>query len=493
VTGPLAARHPVLTKVPADLLIDGAWRGAADGATFAVHDPATGEELAAVADAGLPDAAAAVDAAVAAQAAWRSVPPRTRADILRDAYEAVLRRRDEFATLMTLEMGKPIAESQGELDYGADFLRWFSEEAVRIDGGYQIAPNGQGRILVMRQPVGPCLLITPWNFPLAMATRKIAPALAAGCTMVIKPSELTPLTTLLFTEQLIESGVPAGVVNVITTTKPAEVIQPLLTDGRIRKLSFTGSTEVGRLLLRQCGDRVVRTSMELGGNAPFLVFADADLDAAVDGAMLAKLRNMGEACTAANRFYVERPVAAQFATRLAARFADLRIGHGLDRGTQIGPLIEPDAVTKIERLVADAVSRGAQVLAGGGRGDGPGYFYLPTVLGSVAADAALMREEIFGPVAPVIPFDSETEAVAAANDTEYGLAAYVYTASLDRSIRVSEALDFGMVGLNQGIVSNAAAPFGGIKESGLGREGGAEGIAEYLDTKYVALKTDQLT
>jgi succinate-semialdehyde dehydrogenase/glutarate-semialdehyde dehydrogenase len=486
-TSPASIRSELVAKVPTGLLVDGKWRDATGGATFGVHDPATGDLLAGVADAGADDAMLALDAAVAAQASWRLTPPRVRADILRDAFDAVRRRRDEFATLMTLEMGKPFAEAQGELDYGADFLRWFSEEAVRIEGGYRTSPSGGARTMVLRQAVGPCLLITPWNFPLAMATRKIAPAIAAGCTMIVKPSELTPLTTLLLAQQLIDSGVPAGVLNVLTTTAPAAVTEALLYDGRVRKLSFTGSTEVGRLLLQQCGRQVVRTSMELGGNAPFLVFADADLDAAVDGAMLAKLRNMGEACTAANRFYVERSVAGEFASRLAARLSPLRVGHGLAPDTQVGPLIEPAAVRKVDRLVTDAVRRGATVLAGGHAVDGPGCFYEPTVLGAVTPDAALLREEIFGPVAPVIPFDTEEQAVGWANDTEYGLAAYVFTQNLDRAIRVSEALEVGMVGLNRGIVSDAAAPFGGIKASGIGREGGGEGILEYLDTKYVAL------
>ncbi|MGX7677711.1 NAD-dependent succinate-semialdehyde dehydrogenase [Jatrophihabitans sp. DSM 45814] len=477
----------VIHSVPSQLLIGGQWCDAIGRQTLDVHDPATGEVLATIADARVEDATRALEAAVRAQESWRQTSPRERSDILRKAYDTLLQRRDEFARLMTLEMGKPLAEAQGELDYGADFLRWFSEEAVRIDGGYQIAPNGKGRIVVMHQPVGPCLLITPWNFPLAMATRKIAPALAAGCTMVIKPSELTPLTTLLFAELLIECGLPPGVLNIITTTTPAEVVEPLLSDGRIRKLSFTGSTPVGRLLIEQSGKHVVRTSMELGGNAPFLVFADADLDAAVDGAMLAKLRNMGEACTAANRFYVERSIADEFASRLASRFSSLKLGHGLDEQTQIGPLIEAAAVRKVERLVADAVAGGATVLSGGSPVAGAGYFYQPTVLTAVAPTAALLHEEIFGPVAPLIAFDTEGEAVSWANDTEYGLVAYVYTRDLARAIRVSESLDVGMIGLNQGIVSNAAAPFGGVKASGLGREGGSEGISEYLDTKYLAV------
>jgi succinate-semialdehyde dehydrogenase / glutarate-semialdehyde dehydrogenase len=473
--------------VPNELLIAGQWRPAGSGASFAVADPASGQTLARIADAGPADAVAALDAATAAAREWRHTPARARADILLDAYAAVLRRRDEFAELMTLEMGKPLAEAHSELDYGADFLRWFAEEAVRIDGSYAHSPNGRGRIVVTRQPVGPCLLITPWNFPLAMATRKIAPALAAGCTIVVKPSELTPLTTLLFAEQLTRSGVPAGVVNVLTTTDPGAVVTPLLADGRIRKLSFTGSTEVGRMLLAQCGPQVVRSSMELGGNAPFVVFEDADLEAAVDAAVLAKLRNMGEACTAANRIFVQNGIRAEFASRLAGRFGQLRMGHGLDPASQIGPLIEQAAVDKVQSLVADARQRGARVLVGGQPPVGPGFFYPPTVLDEVSADAQLMRSEIFGPVAPVIGFDTENEAVARANDTEYGLAAYLFTNDLSRAIRMSEALDFGMVGVNQGIVSNAAAPFGGIKASGLGREGGHEGIGEYLDTKYLAL------
>ena len=486
-TGLATARPSVPSTLPSELLIGGTWRPATGERRFDVTDPATGEVLATVADGGAADALAALDAACAAEDEWRTTAPRVRADILRDAYDALLRRRDEFARLMTLEMGKPLAEAQGELDYGADFLRWFAEEAVRIDGGYRVSPNGRGRIVVLRQPVGPCLLITPWNFPLAMATRKIAPALAAGCPVIVKPSELTPLTTLLFAQQLMDCGLPAGVLNVVTTTDPAAVTEPLLADGRIRKLSFTGSTAVGRRLLAQCAPQVIRTSMELGGNAPFLVFADADLDAALDGAALAKLRNMGEACTAANRIYVERSVAAEFTRRLADRFARLQVGHGLTDGTDIGPLIEAAAVAKVDRLVGAAIAGGAELLTGGRPGAGPGHFYPPTVLGDVPAEADLLREEIFGPVAPVIPFDREADAVRWANDTEYGLAAYVYTRDVARAVRVGEALRFGMVGLNQGIVSNAAAPFGGVKASGLGREGGDEGIAEYLDTKYLAL------
>jgi succinate-semialdehyde dehydrogenase/glutarate-semialdehyde dehydrogenase len=482
------AVRKVLDAVPTGLLIDGVWQPGSRGA-FAVEDPATGTELARVADAGPAEAMAALDAAAAAQADWAETAPRDRADLLRAAYDATRARRDEFAALMTLEMGKPVAEAHAELDYAVDFLRWFSEEAVRIDGGYLRAPNGQGRLLVTSRPVGPCLLITPWNFPLAMATRKIAPALAAGCTAVLKPAELTPLTTLLFAQLLVECGLPPGVLNVLTTTDPGAISRPLLEDGRIRKLSFTGSTEVGKILLAQCATKVVRTSMELGGNAPFLVFADADLDRAVDGAVLAKMRNMGEACTAANRLYVAREVADEFAARLADRLAGMPLGHGLDAGTQVGPLIDRPSLEKVRTLVDDAVGRGARVLTGGRRAPAPegGWFYEPTVLADVRTDARLMREEVFGPVAPVVPFDSEEEAVRWANDTEYGLVAYVYTRDLERGLRVSEALEVGMVGLNQGIVSNAAAPFGGVKESGIGREGGTAGIREFLDTKYVAV------
>jgi succinate-semialdehyde dehydrogenase/glutarate-semialdehyde dehydrogenase len=482
------AVREVLSAVPTGLLIDGKWR-CDQGVTFPVHDPATGHELAQVTDASPEDGMAALDAAVAAQHAWAETAPRERADLLRAAYDATLGRRDEFATLMTLEMGKPIAEAQAELDYAVDFLRWFSEEAVRIDGGYMRAPNGRGRLLVTSKPVGPCLLITPWNFPLAMATRKIAPALAAGCTAVLKPAELTPLTTLLFAQLLLDCGLPPGVLNVLTTTDPGALTRPLLEDGRIRKLSFTGSTEVGKILLSQSATKVVRTSMELGGNAPFLVFADADLDKAVEGAVLAKMRNMGEACTSSNRLYVAREVADEFAERLARRLGSMTLGHGLDDDTEVGPLIDRPSLEKVSGLVQDAVDRGARVLTGGEpvKGGGGGFFFQPTVLADVSADARVLREEVFGPVAPVVPFDTEEEAVRWANDTEFGLVAYVFTENLDRGFRVSEALEVGMVGLNQGIVSNAAAPFGGVKESGIGREGGHAGIREFLDTKYVAV------
>jgi succinate-semialdehyde dehydrogenase / glutarate-semialdehyde dehydrogenase len=480
-------QRDVVERVPKDLFIGGAWRPAQEGRTFEVEDPSTGEALCAVADATPADGLAALDAALKAQESWAQHPPRERGEILRRAYEAVMGRREELAVLMTLEMGKPLPESRTEVAYAAEFFRWFAEEGVRVDGGYAVAPNGQGRVLVMKQPVGPCLLITPWNFPMAMGTRKIGPAVAAGCTMVIKPAKQTPLSMLALAEIIRDAGLPDGVLNVVTTSKAGEVMEPLIRDGRARKLSFTGSTEVGRMLLEQCADQVLRVSMELGGNAPFLVFDDADLDAAVDGAMLAKMRNIGEACTAANRFYAHSSVADEFSRRLADRMGALVIGRGVDDGVEVGPLIDAAGREKVSMLVADAVEKGARVLAGGDAVDGPGYFYRPTVLADVPRDARMQREEIFGPVAPVTSFDTQDEALAAANDTEYGLVAYVYTRDLARAVRVCERLEAGMVGLNQGIVSNPAAPFGGVKHSGLGREGGRVGIEEFLETKYIAL------
>ena len=479
----------IVGAVPTGLLIGGQWRPAATGATFSVEDPSTGQVLTEVADATSADALQALDAAVKAQPGWAAVAPRERSEILRRAYDLLLGRQEDLALVMTLEMGKPLTEARGEIAYAAEFLRWFSEEAVRIDGGYAVAPNGQGRFLVMRQPVGPCLLITPWNFPMAMGTRKIGPAVAAGCTMVIKPAEQTPLSMLALAGILQEAGLPDGVLNLVTTSDPGSVMEPMIRDGRARKLSFTGSTAVGRKLLEQCADHVMRTSMELGGNAPFLVFEDADLDAAVDGAMLAKMRNTGEACTAANRFYVHSTVVEEFARRLGERMAALPVGRGVEEGVVVGPLIDGDARQKVSGLVDDAVRRGAEIVVGGGPVDSDGYFFEPTVLTGVPADAQMRHEEIFGPVAPISSFESEEEAVSAANDTEYGLVAYVFTRDLDRAIRVSEQLETGMVGLNQGIVSNPAAPFGGVKHSGLGREGGHVGIEEFLETKYVALAT----
>nr|MBA3575921.1 NAD-dependent succinate-semialdehyde dehydrogenase [Pseudonocardiales bacterium] len=422
-----------------------------------------------------------------AQAGWAATAPRERGEILRRAFELMTERTDDLALLMTLEMGKTVAESKAEITYAAEFFRWFAEEAVRIEGGYAVSVNGQGRKLVMRQPVGPCLLITPWNFPAAMGTRKIGPAVAAGCTMVMKPAQQTPLSMLALAGILVEAGLPAGVLNIITTRSTGKVMEPLIRDGRARKLSFTGSTAVGRMLLEQSAEQVLRTSMELGGNAPFLVFGDADLDAAVDGAMIAKMRNIGEACTAANRFYVHRDVVQEFSRRLAERMDALKIGRGTEDGVDVGPLIDGDQRAKVQELVGDAVDKGARVLVGGESVEGAGYFYRPTVLTDVPIEARLQREEIFGPVAPITRFSDDDEAVADANNTEFGLVSYVYTANLNRALRISERLEAGMIGLNQGMVSNPAAPFGGIKHSGLGREGGNVGIDEYLETKYVAI------
>ncbi|MEU4667127.1 NAD-dependent succinate-semialdehyde dehydrogenase [Amycolatopsis sp. NPDC023774] len=477
----------VVGAVGKELFIGGKWVPAKSGKTFEVQDPSTGTALCEVADAGAEDGMAALDAAVAAQAGWAAVAPRERGEILRRAYDKLIERRDELALLMTLEMGKPLAEAAGEITYAAEFFRWFAEEAVRIDGGYATAPNGVGRFLITKQPVGPTLLITPWNFPMAMGTRKIGPAVAAGCTMVIKPAAQTPLSMLALASILAEAGLPEGVLNVVTTTDAGGVMEPLIRDGRARKLSFTGSTAVGRKLLEQCAEKVLRTSMELGGNAPFLVFDDADLDAAVEGAMQAKMRNIGEACTAANRFYVQRGVADEFSRRLTERMQALAMGRGTEEGVVVGPLIDEAAVNKVTALVKDATDRGARVLTGGATVDGPGHFYQATVLTDVPVDARMASEEIFGPVAPITPFDTEDEAVAKANDTEYGLVSYVFTNDVKRALRVSERLEAGMIGLNQGIVSNPAAPFGGIKQSGLGREGGTVGIEEFLETKYIAV------
>ena len=469
------------------LFVDGRWRDATDAGTFEVEDPATGDVLTRVADATPEDGMAALTAASEAQPSWAATPPRERAEILRRAFDTVTARADDFALLMTLEMGKPLAESHGEVTYGAEFLRWFSEEAARVSGRYAVAPDGKARLMVHKRPVGPCLLITPWNFPLAMATRKIGPALAAGCTMVLKPAALTPLTTLLLTSVLEEAGLPAGVLNVVPTTDAGGVTGPMLRDPRLRKLSFTGSTEVGRGLLRDSAEQVLRTSMELGGNAPFLVFEDADLDAAVEGAMLAKLRNMGEACTAANRFLVHESVAAEFADRLAERMAALPVRRGTADDAKVGPLIDEKSRRKVQELVDDAVAKGAEVRTGGTPLDGPGWFYPPTVLTGVGKDARILAEEVFGPVAPVSTFADEQQAVSMANDTEFGLVAYAYTRDVARSLRLTEVLESGMLGLNVGVVSNPAAPFGGVKQSGLGREGGSEGIEEYLETRYVGL------
>ena len=484
-----APGHDVVERVPTGLYIAGQWRAATGGGTLPVEDPGTGETLAHIADATAEDAVAALDAACAVQDEWAQTAPRERGEILRRSYEELTERTDELALLMTLEMGKPLAEARGEIAYAAEYFRWFAEEAVRIDGRFSTAPDGKSKLLVMKQPVGPCLLITPWNFPMAMGTRKIGPAIAAGCTMVVKPAKQTPLSMLALADILERAGLPAGVCNVITGSSASRIVSPLMSDRRLRKVSFTGSTEIGRLLVEQGAEQLLRMSMELGGNAPFLVFEDADLDRAVQGAMLAKMRNMGEACTAANRFFVHDSVAEEFTKRFAERMAQLSVGHGAEDGTDVGPLIDGGERDKVAALLDEALERGADVLCGGASVEGAGYFYAPTVLANVPAGARVLTEEIFGPVAPVQTFRTEDEAVTAANDTEYGLVGYVFTQDLDRALRVGERLETGMLGLNQGIVSNPAAPFGGVKHSGFGREGGREGIEEYLSTKYFAIAT----
>jgi succinate-semialdehyde dehydrogenase/glutarate-semialdehyde dehydrogenase len=467
-----------------ELFVAGRWREAAEDARFPVHDPGDGAVLAEVADAAPADALDAVDAAEAASADWAATAPRERAEVLRRGFELMSARQDAIARTITAEMGKPLPEARGEAAYAAEFLRWFAEEAVRPDGEYGIAPGGANRMLVLPQPVGISVLVTPWNFPAAMATRKLGPALAAGCTAVLKPAAETPLTALLIAALLEEAGVPCGVVNVVPTTRPREVVAALLGDARVRKLSFTGSTEVGRELLAVAARRVVNASMELGGNAPFLVLADADIAAAVAGALMAKLRNGGEACTAANRFLVHASIAEPFTQRLTDALAGLRVGPGREPGVELGPMINAAAVAKIEALVADAVDRGARIRTGGHALDGPGWFYAPTVLDRVAPGSVMLQEEIFGPVAPVVAFEDEDAAIAMANDTEHGLVAYVYTRDLRRGMAVGEALDAGMVGLNRGVVSDPAAPFGGVKQSGIGREGGRHGLREFLEPKY---------
>jgi succinate-semialdehyde dehydrogenase/glutarate-semialdehyde dehydrogenase len=477
----------VLDGVPKQLYIGGEWRAATGGGTLSVEDPATGQPLVDIADAQVEDGLAALGAAADAQAEWGAHAPRERGEILRRAYEGVMAQADDLALLMTLEMGKSVAESRTEITYAAEFLRWFSEEAVRIHGRYMVNTTGKGRILTMRQPVGPCVFVTPWNFPTAMGTRKIAPAIAAGCTMVVKPAQQTPLSMLALAQVLEQAGLPKGVLNVITAKRSGAIVEPLLKDPRTRKLSFTGSTEVGRTLIEQSAEQILRVSMELGGNAPFLLFEDADLDAAVEGALLSKMRNIGEACTAANRFHVHESVAGEFASRLAERMGKLKVGRGTEPDVDVGPLIDDKQRSKVVELVEDAVGRGARVLLGGHAIDRPGYFFEPTVIVDVPDDARLLSEEIFGPVAPIATFSSEEQALDAANRTQYGLVAFLYTRDLNRAIRVSERLESGMVGLNQGVVSNPAAPFGGVKHSGYGREGGFEGINEYLEVKYVAL------
>jgi succinate-semialdehyde dehydrogenase / glutarate-semialdehyde dehydrogenase len=477
----------VVDAVPKQLFVGGEWRDAGEGGTLTVEDPATGEPLCEVADARPEDADAALAAAVEAQGEWAEHPPRERGEILRRAFEALMDRQEELGLLMTLEMGKPVAESEAEIAYAAEFFRWYAEEGVRVAGRYQVNQTGQGRVLTLKQPVGPSLMITPWNFPMAMGTRKIGPAVAAGCTIVMKPASQTPLSMLALAKILEDAGLPGGVLNVITSSSSGAVMEPLIRDPRARKLSFTGSTEVGRKLMEQASEQLLRLSMELGGNAPFLVFDDADVDAAVEGALLAKMRNIGEACTSANRFHVADAVADEFTTKLAERMGSLKVGRGTEDGVKVGPLIDDDQRGKVAELVEDAVGKGATAVVGGTRIDGAGYFYEPTVLGDVPDSARVLKEEIFGPVAPVKTFSSEDEAIAWANDTEYGLVAYVFTQDLKRAFRVIEGLETGMLGLNQGMVSNAGAPFGGVKQSGFGREGGPEGIEEYLEIKYVAM------
>ena len=482
-----SSEQAVLDAVPANLLIGGQWRAASGGATLAVEDPSTGETLTDVADATVDDGKAALAAADEAFKTFRHVPPRERGEILRRAYELMTERTEQLALLMTLEMGKPLAEARGEVAYAASYLRWYAEEAVRINGRFQVAENGLSRVLTMQQPVGPCIFITPWNFPLAMGTRKVGPAIAAGCTCVVKPAKQTPLSMLAMAQILQEAGLPDGVVNILTASSSGELMEPLIRDPRARKLSFTGSTEVGKRLVGQASEQLLRMSMELGGNAPFLVFDDADLDQAIEGAMLAKMRNIGEACTSANRFVVHESIAPEFSRRLAERMGAMTIARGTDPASQVGPLIDQAAIDKVQELVDDAAGKGAAVLTGGERVGGRGYFYRPTVLADVPAQALVLKEEIFGPVAPISTFQTEEQALAMANDTEFGLVAYLFTRDLNRAFRVMEGLETGMIGLNQGMVSNAGAPFGGVKQSGYGREGGHEGLQEYLDTKYVAI------
>jgi succinate-semialdehyde dehydrogenase/glutarate-semialdehyde dehydrogenase len=477
----------VLDAAPKQLFIGGKWRDSANGKTLDIEDPSTEESLCSVADGTPDDATAALDAACDAQSGWAATPSRDRGEILRRTFELMNERADDLALLMTLEMGKPLAESRSEIVYAAEFLRWFSEQAVRIDGRYAVNPNGSGRLLTMKSPIGPCLLITPWNFPTAMGTRKIGPAVAAGCTMVVKPAQQTPLSMLALADLMREAGLPDGVLNVITSRNAGAVTGPLFDDSRLRKMSFTGSTPVGKTLMELASKRLIKCSMELGGNAPYLVFDDADLDAAVEQAVIAKMRNIGESCVAANRFHVHTSIADEFAARLTEKLKAMPVGRGTEDGVQVGPLIDSKQRDKVAGLVDDAVGKGAKVMTGGEKLGDRGYFYAPTVLSDISPEADLLREEIFGPVAPVATFSTEAEAIAAANGTEFGLVAYVFTSDIKRAFRVSEALEVGMLGLNRGLVSNAAAPFGGVKESGFGREGGPEGIEEYVTTKYVAI------
>jgi succinate-semialdehyde dehydrogenase / glutarate-semialdehyde dehydrogenase len=473
-------------EVPEGLLIGGEWTGGRGGSTLPVINPATEDPIAEVADGTVDDALDAVSAAHDALAGWAATPPRQRAECLRRTFELMTANSEALARLMVIENGKALRDARAEAAYSAEFFRWYAEEAVRMDGVLMQAPSGTNKILVMRQPVGVCVLVTPWNFPAAMATRKIGPALAAGCTVVLKPAPETPLTALYLAQLLGEAGVPDGVVNVLPSSKSGPVVSAMLHDSRVRKLSFTGSTEVGRILLREAADSVLNCSMELGGNAPFIVFQDADIDAAVEGAMLAKMRNGGEACTAANRFYVHEAVADEFSRALVARIDRMVLGPGLDEKTDIGPLVNEPARAKVSGLVESATADGGQVVTGGRAPDRRGYFYAPTVIDQVPSDAGILGTEIFGPVAPVVRFTAEADAVTWANSTEFGLVGYVYTRDLSRGLRVSEALEVGMVGLNRGLVSDPAAPFGGVKQSGLGREGAHEGLLEFTETKYIA-------
>ncbi|MFY9352463.1 MAG: NAD-dependent succinate-semialdehyde dehydrogenase [Sphingobium sp.] len=473
--------------IPTDLLIGDAWTAAASGKRIDIMNPATETVLTSVADASAAEGIAAVDAAAAAAPGWAATPPRKRADILLACFHAMMAEQEWLAQLITLENGKSLADARGEVAYAAEFFRWYAEEAVRINGELSLSPSGANRIMVQYQPIGIALLITPWNFPAAMATRKIAPALAAGCTCILKPAEETPLTALAVAEIMRRAGVPAGVVNVVNTSDPGPLCGDILHDPRVRKLSFTGSTEVGRILLRQAADQVISSSMELGGNAPFLILDDADLDEAIEGALVAKMRNAGEACTAANRFYVQRGIHDAFVAKLVDRMGAMRMGPGLDSATQCGAMINRAAIDKIEHLVADAVGRGAEVKLGGTTPEGAGYFYPPSVIANVQLNSEILSTEVFGPVAAVIPFDDPEDAIALANATEYGLAAYVYTENLKRGLQMAEKIEAGMVAINRGLVSDAAAPFGGVKQSGLGREGAHHGLLEYCEAKYIAV------
>ena len=478
---------PIIDKLNTGLFINGQWRDAEGGKTIDVANPATGDVITTVADGSAADAEEAIKVAGDTQESWAATPPRERAEILRRAFELLIERADDIAAVMTAEMGKPFSESKGEVTYGAEFFRWFSEEAVRVGGQYTQSTDGKTRVMVSREPVGPCILITPWNFPLAMGTRKIGPAIAAGCTMVFKPAKLTPLTSLMLVDVLIEAGLPAGVLNVVTSESARRVVTPWMESGIARKVTFTGSTEVGVGLLKQAADNVMKTSMELGGNAPFVVCEDADIDKAVTGAVQAKMRNGGEACTSANRLFVHSSVAEEFSTKLTERIGSMKVGNGLDEGTEVGPLVDQDSLDKVAGLVDDAVSKGAKVLTGGSKIDGKGFFYNPTVMTDVPLDAEIRTTEIFGPVAPIVTFDTDEEGIALANETEFGLAGYLFSENVERALNLANKMQVGMVGLNTGLVSNPAAPFGGVKKSGLGREGGNVGIEEFLEVKYVAL------